>query len=165
MKTLIINVRLVDEERDIPGALVMEDEKILEIIPMEEESGLEKHIEDAAFIIDGSSLTDGSGGLPVLMPAFVDLHAHFRDPGFPEKETLESASLAVAAGGFGTVVCMANTKPVIDTPEAAEVLYKRAETQDLIDLYPVLSLTKGMEGKELSDFTRLPPLPSAGTEL
>lgn len=89
------------------------------------------------------------------MPAFVDLHAHFRDPGFPEKETLESASLAAAAGGYGTVVCMANTKPVTDTVEKVLALKNRSDNLCLIDLYPVLSLTKNMDGKELSGITAL----------
>jgi dihydroorotase len=89
------------------------------------------------------------------MPAFVDLHAHFRDPGFPEKETLESAALAAAAGGYGTVVCMANTKPVTDTVEKALALKNRSDNLGLIDLYPVLSLTKNMEGKELAGITKL----------
>jgi len=90
------------------------------------------------------------------MPAFVDLHAHFRDPGFPEKETLESASLSAAAGGFGTVICMANTKPVTDTIIGAAAIKSRSDVLGLIDLYPVLSLTKGMEGRELSEISGLP---------
>jgi dihydroorotase len=90
------------------------------------------------------------------MPAFVDLHAHFRDPGFPQKETLESASLAAAAGGYGTVVCMANTNPVIDTLEKAVSLKERSDALGLIDLYPVLSLSKNMEGRELSGIKNLP---------
>jgi dihydroorotase len=90
------------------------------------------------------------------MPAFVDLHAHFRDPGFPEKETLESASLAAAAGGFVTVVCMANTLPVTDTFEKALAVKTRADAIGLIDLYPALSLTKNMEGRELSGIAGIP---------
>jgi dihydroorotase len=89
------------------------------------------------------------------MPAFIDLHAHFREPGFSEKETLESAALAAAAGGFAAVVCMANTKPVIDTVEKARVLKTRADALGIIDLYPVLSLTKNMEGLELSEIANL----------
>jgi dihydroorotase len=89
------------------------------------------------------------------MPSFIDLHAHFREPGFPEKETLESASLAAVAGGYTTAVCMANTNPVIDTVEKARTLQARAAALGLIDLYPVLSLTKNMEGKELSEIKEL----------
>jgi dihydroorotase len=95
------------------------------------------------------------------MPAFIDLHAHFRESGFPEKEVsplqecLESASLAAVAGGFITVVCMANTKPAIDTIDNALELKTRSDALGLVDLYPVLSLTKGMEGRELSGIVGL----------
>ena len=94
-----------------------------------------------------------------LMPAFVDLHAHFRDTllydeGFPA-ETLESASMAAAAGGFGTVVAMANTKPVIDNVALAAAIKARVDTIGLVDLYPVLSLTKNLDGKEFSEIVLL----------
>jgi dihydroorotase len=94
----------------------------------------------------------------VLMPAFVDLHAHFREPGFGEvspKETLESACFAAAAGGYGTAVTMANTRPPVDSVDQAAFLKKRADALGLVDLCPVLSLTKNMEGKELSEITKL----------
>ena len=96
----------------------------------------------------GAERTVASPRGSVLLPAFVELHAHFRDPGFPEKETLESGSLAAAAGGYGTVVCMANTKPVLDDPALARDLADRARERGLIDLFPALSLTRGMEGRD-----------------
>ncbi|MDR0997677.1 MAG: dihydroorotase [Treponema sp.] len=163
--TVLKNFRLVDEAADTPGALIIQGGIIKKVLP----SGLSgRELEDAcakaALVIDGLALSrehaeggGDSGNLPALMPAFVDLHAHFRDPGFPEKETLESASLAAAAGGYGTVVCMANTLPVIDTAEKALALRRRAEALGLIDLYPALSLTRGMEGKELSGIAGLAP--------
>jgi dihydroorotase len=101
-----------------------------------------------------SAIVDGGNSL-TLMPAFIDLHAHFRDTGTLEKEspfpaeTVESGSLAAAAGGYGTLICMANTRPVTDTSEKALVVRERARTLGLIDLYPVLPLTKNMEGREL----------------
>ena len=147
MRIVLKNFRLVDEETDMNGALIIDDGVISAALPSAEKA------EDAALVIDGSRLSPN--GLAVLMPAFVDLHAHFRDPGFPEKETLESASLAAAAGGFGTVVCMANTKPVIDTIEKVRRLKNRSDVLGLIDLYPVMSLSAGMEGRELSDISRL----------
>jgi dihydroorotase len=174
------NFRIVDETLDMPGSVIVENGMIREIIPGEGDDGLElvlgeKKLERAALeagvVIDGRNLIAGlSSGtersLPLLMPAFVDLHAHFRDTVVPAgttppsepvslSETLESASLAAAAGGFGTLVCMANTRPVIDTPEMAAAIKARTDALGLADVYPVLSLTKGMEGKELSAFTRL----------
>ena len=152
MQVLLKNFRIVDEETDTKGAIIIQNENILELMPDEPSpSGL-----DASIIIDGKDLSY-SGELPVLMPAFIDLHAHFRDPGFPEKETLESASMAAAAGGFGTAICMANTNPVTDTIELAAGIKARSGAIGLIDLYPVLSLTKGMEGRELSEITLLSP--------
>ncbi|MDR2029704.1 MAG: dihydroorotase [Treponema sp.] len=163
MKTIVLNVRVVDEEADMPGAVIIEDGLITGLIPQDGTARLDAlacgaaadAAHGAARIIDGRHYALPGGRLPVLMPALVDLHAHFRDPGFPEKETLESASLAAVAGGYGTVVCMANTRPVIDTPEAAALLRDRARSLGLIDLYPVLALTRNMEGRELSAITTL----------
>jgi dihydroorotase len=173
--TLLKNFRLVDENTDMSGSVILEGGIITKILPHETDlpgstlsrKELERAGSEAALVIDGLSLGSrrngadrGKGwkqGLPVLTPAFVDLHAHFRDPGFPEKETLESGSLAAAAGGYGTVVCMANTLPVTDTAEKALALRRRAEALGLIDLYPALSLTMGMEGKELSGIASLVP--------
>ena len=154
MRTILKNFRIVDEEADMPGTVVIEGETISAVLPAATK-------EDAAVIIDGSSLS--ANGLPVLMPGFVDLHAHFRDSGISGRETpfpsevLESASLSAAAGGFTTAVCMANTKPVIDTPEKAAAIKRRTDTLGFVDLYPVMSLTKAMEGNELSGINVLPP--------
>jgi dihydroorotase len=169
--TVLKNFRLVDETADTPGAVIVEGGIIRKVLPgVLSGRELEDACAKAALVIDGLALShgregaDGSGNagqpyFPALMPAFVDLHAHFRDPGFPEKETLESASLAAAAGGYGTLVCMANTLPVIDTAEKALALRRRAAALGLIDLYPALSLTRGMEGKELSGIAALPRKP------
>ena len=148
MRIVLKGFRVVDEETDMSGGVVIENGTISSVQPPDAKE------ENAAFIIDGSRFA--AGGLPVLMPAFVDLHAHCRDPGFPDKENLESASLAAAAGGFGTVVCMANTNPVIDSLEKAAAIKSRADALGLVDLCPVLSLTRGMDGKELSGLNALP---------
>jgi len=155
MKTILKNFRLVDEERDASGSIIVQNGIITAVqagnlLPDEKINGV-------AMIIDGRNLSS-SKELPVLMPAFADLHAHFRDPGLgvngaTPSEVIESACMAAAAGGFGTVVCMANTKPAIDTIEKAASLKKRSDVLGLIDLFPVVSLTKNMEGKELSGIT------------
>jgi len=146
MRTVLKNFHICDEAADTEADVIIDDGFISAVLPDKSSSS----IKDAAAIIDGDHFLP-SKELPVLMPAFIDLHAHFRDPGFPAKENLESASLAAAAGGFGTVVCMANTNPVIDTVEKAAALKSRSDMCGLIDLYPVLSLSKGMEGRELSE--------------
>ncbi len=151
MRTVFKNFRIIDEATDFFGALVVENGLIQELI----DTG---NIPDGDIVVDGASHGDAMafGESAVLLPAFIDLHSHFREPGFPEKETLESASLAAAASGFATVVCMANTKPVIDTVDKARALKARSDALGLIDLYPVLSLTKNMEGLELSGIKDLP---------
>jgi dihydroorotase len=115
MLIVLKNFHIVDESTDMRGSVVIEDGIIREIISAEEDfpdnllndKKLEHCILEADMVIEGGEYAEKRG--LTLMPAFVDLHAHFRDPGFPEKETLESAALAAAAGGYGTVVCMANT--------------------------------------------------------
>ena len=157
MRTILKNFRIIDEECDTKGTVIIDDGFISAVLPHQD--GCDS---DGAIIIDGASLLPG-GRHPILMPAFVDLHAHFRDPNggmlpdgtAPLAEVLESASLAAAAGGFGTVVCMANTKPALDSLEKVLTLKKRSDVLGLIDLYPVMSLTKGMEGKELSEIRNL----------
>ena len=139
--------RIVDCAGDFYGSLVVENGRIAGIV-----RGAE-NLPAAGLTIDGEGFPDGAA----LMPAFVDLHAHFRDPGFPEKETLESASLAAASGGFATVVCMANTNPVLDSPEKVFGLKARADALSIVDIYPAMSLTKNMEGRELSGIAGLSP--------
>jgi dihydroorotase len=164
-RTIILkNFRIVDESVNMLGSVVVEDGIIRDVFPGTAEvsdSGLsnreiEDFLDSARYVIDGGEGSDQWG--LTLFPALVDLHAHFREPGFPEKENLESASLAAAAGGYGTVVCMANTDPVIDTPEAAAAIKSRSDALGLIDLYPAMALTRGMEGRELSFITELLPV-------
>lgn len=91
----------------------------------------------------------------IVAPGFVDIHVHFRDPGFTHKEDLSSGSRAAAAGGFTTVVCMANTKPVMDTPELVREFYARAAREAVVNLYTVGSVTRNLAGEELTDFVAL----------
>jgi dihydroorotase len=160
-KRLVLkNFRIVDADTDAPGAVLVENGLITRVVFGAEAAGA--GADSAALVIDGKGFPGKEP--PVLMPALVDLHAHFRDPGPREKdpslpvpaEVLESASLAAVAGGFGTVVCMANTRPVIDCLDRAAALKARSDALGLIDLYPVLSLSRGMEGRELSGVRDLP---------
>ena len=157
MSRLILkNFRIVDETTDARGSVIVEDGIIRDVCIGKEVNAAGP----ADIVLDGGCMEQSGlacgGGLAcssslALMPAFVDLHAHFREPGFSEKETLESACLAAAAGGYGTVVCMANTKPVTDTIAQVRSIKSRTDALGLVDVYPVLSLTKGMEGTELSE--------------
>lgn len=86
-----------------------------------------------------------------VMPGFIDLHVHFREPGFEYKETIQTGAMAAARGGYTSVAPMPNTKPVIDSKEMVEWLLKKAEEESLVHLLPVGAVTKGQIGTELAD--------------
>jgi len=90
-----------------------------------------------------------------VVPGFVDLHVHFRDPGFTEKEDIESGCRAAARGGFTTVCCMPNTKPVIDNEETVRYVDLWGTRACGVNLFPVSAITKEQKGKDLVDVARL----------
>lgn len=97
----------------------------------------------------------------VVAPGVVDVHVHFRDPGLTYKEDILTGAAAAAAGGFTTVICMANTKPPVDNEETLRyVLEKRKETG--IHVLTCACVTKGMAERELTDMERLRELGAAG---
>ncbi|MEX2535981.1 MAG: dihydroorotase [Trueperaceae bacterium] len=96
---------------------------------------------------------DAAGAL--VTPAFIDLHAHLREPGQEVKEDLQSGLAAALAGGFGTVVSMANTTPTIDEPGLVAQLVTKAERLGLARLRPAAALSHGLAGKRLTDFAAL----------
>jgi dihydroorotase len=87
----------------------------------------------------------------VLLPGFVDLHTHLREPGREDAETIASGSRAAAVGGFTAVLAMANTNPVTDTAEAAERVLDLGAAAGLVDVVPVGAVTKGLDGAELAE--------------
>lgn len=91
----------------------------------------------------------------VVAPGFVDLHAHLRQPGYEYKETIATGTASAAMGGYTSVVCMANTKPVIDNVSVVKYILDLAKEQGKARVYPVGSITKGLEGKELSEMGEL----------
>ena len=91
----------------------------------------------------------------LVTPAFIDLHAHLREPGQEQKEDLASGLAAAAAGGFGTVVSMANTTPPVDDPGMVASLVAKAERLGLARLRPAATLSRGLKGHELTDFAAL----------
>lgn len=114
--------------------------------------GLEKPCRECR-VIDGSGL--------LAAPGLVDVHVHFREPGFTQKEDIVSGAAAAAKGGFTSVVMMANTRPCIDNPETLEyVLGKGRETG--IHVYSCANVTRGMQGKELTAMTELKGCGAAG---
>ena len=101
----------------------------------------------------GSVVIDASGLW--LWPGLVDVHVHFREPGYTEKETLRTGSLAAAAGGYTSVVCEPNTDPAIDSCERARQVLERARTSALINVYVKAAITCGRLGQELTDVAAL----------
>ncbi len=87
----------------------------------------------------------------IVAPGFVDLHVHFREPGFEHKETIATGTAAAAAGGFTTVCCMANTKPVIDDASSVSFLVRRIRETAKVRVLPIGAVSKNLEGEELSE--------------
>lgn len=138
---LIKNGRLVnpatntDEVMDV----AIENGKILKVGKGIEENGFEK-------VIDATE--------KIVAPGLIDVHVHFRDPGFEHKEDLLTGSASAAKGGFTTVVCMANTKPVVDSVEVLNYVQNKAELVP-INIVQAAAITKGFLGKELVDMKTL----------
>ncbi|MGZ8394704.1 MAG: dihydroorotase [Nitrospira sp.] len=97
----------------------------------------------------GATVIRAAGQL--VLPGFVDLHVHFREPGFEYKETIQSGTAAAVAGGFTTVCAMPNTNPVNDNQSVTEFMIDRARAAGNAHLYPIGAITKGSEGKELAE--------------
>jgi dihydroorotase len=91
----------------------------------------------------------------VASPGFVDIHVHLRDPGFTNKETIQTGLKAAVKGGFTSVCCMPNTKPVIDNVQTVEYIKNKARMLDICDVYPIGSISKNEAGEELSDMLSL----------
>ena len=85
-----------------------------------------------------------------VMPGFIDMHVHFRDPGLEYKEDIFTGMAAAAHGGYTSVLSMPNTKPVADNPDVIEHVHRKALNGDCINVYQVGAVTKGQQGKELS---------------
>ncbi len=86
-----------------------------------------------------------------VMPGFIDMHVHLRDPGFEQKETIGTGCQAAAHGGFTTILAMPNTKPVVDNPDVVEYVHNKAKSVGCVNVMQVGAVTKGQKGAELSD--------------
>jgi dihydroorotase len=98
---------------------------------------------------DGVEVLDADGA--VLLPGFVDLHTHLREPGGEESETVETGSRAAARGGYTAVFAMPNTDPVADTAVVVEHVWRRGEEVGLVDVHPVGAVTVGLEGVKMAE--------------
>lgn len=86
-----------------------------------------------------------------VMPGFIDMHVHFRDPGFEQKEDIYTGMAAAAHGGYTTVLTMPNTKPVVDNADVVNYVHTKAASGHCIHVMQVGAVTKGQKGKELAD--------------
>lgn len=100
---------------------------------------------------DADQVVDASG--KYVMPGFIDLHVHLREPGFEYKETILTGSKAAAKGGFTSICPMPNTNPVIDSKEMIEYLNQKAEKEAVVHIIPVGAVTVGQMGTELADIS------------
>ncbi|NUS63141.1 MAG: dihydroorotase [Saccharothrix sp.] len=96
-----------------------------------------------------AEVIDGDGA--VLLPGFVDLHTHLREPGREDTETIESGSRAAALGGYTAVFAMANTDPVADNAVVVEHVARRGREVGLVDVHPVGAVTVGLKGEKLAE--------------
>ena len=87
-------------------------------------------------------------------PGLVDIHVHLRDPGQTHKEDIFSGCVAAAAGGVTSVVCMPNTNPPVDDPSIVQSILEKSVRADA-HVYPVGTITRGLQGQELTDFAIL----------
>ena len=87
-----------------------------------------------------------------VVPGLIDMHVHLRDPGQLHKETIATGTRAAAAGGFTTVCAMPNTEPTADDASVINYIITKAAKEGIVNVFPVGSITKGLNGKELSDF-------------
>ncbi len=152
---LIYNAQLLDESMDTPGALLVVDGKIRSVFQgyFTTSETVEKMAravmkEDG---LDEKSPLDlyNARGL-TLTPAFIDMHVHLRYPGQTAKEDLNSGLHATAAGGFGTIVAMPNTNPVVSSVEMAMKIEREAAAIGLTHMFQTVSITKDFAGEDTS---------------
>src|SRR6478736_5637385 len=138
---LLANARIVDPSRDldIVGDLLMADGVVREA-----KKGI-----GAAGVPEGTDVIDCRGRL--IAPGLIDMRAFIGEPGEANRETLASASQAAAAGGVTTIICQPDTSPTIDNPATVDFVLRRARDNAIVHVHPMAAITKGLEGKEMTE--------------
>jgi dihydroorotase len=138
---LLANARIVDPSRDLdfPGDLLIADGVIRET----------KRGIGAAGVPEGTEVVDCKGR--IVAPGLVDMRAFVGEPGAEYRDTLATASQAAAAGGVTTIICQPDTSPAIDDPAIVDFILRRARDTAIVHVQPMAALTKGLEGKEMTE--------------
>ena len=146
---LIKNGYLIDPASETEGIrdILIQDGRICRIAEKLEGTG------EACEVIDATGLT--------VLPGLVDVHVHFRDPGFTYKEDIDTGAAAAARGGVTTVVLMANTKPAVDQPETLQYVLEKG-SQTGIHVKTCANVTVQMKGEQLTDMEQLAALGAVG---
>ena len=138
---IFFNAQIVDSTINSKGALLVQEDKILAVVQgdfsREEDANKFKSFFDTE---DDIQLFDCQN--KTLMPSFIDMHVHFRYPGQTQKEDLQSGLSAAVAGGFGTVVLMPNTNPVVSSSDTAHQIEDEAASYNMADVIQTVSITK-----------------------
>lgn len=134
------------------GRLINPSENLDKVMDIFVEDGI---IKEKAESIEKQADTVIDAAGCYVMPGLIDLHVHFRDPGLTYKEDIETGSRAAAKGGFTTVCCMPNTKPVVDNVETVKYIIEKGEKTGLTNVLPVGAVTKNMAGVEITDVEEL----------
>ncbi|WCF10076.1 dihydroorotase [Paenibacillus thiaminolyticus] len=139
---VIANANIFNEAGELQLAdLWIEDGQITKIVPAGSEPAGTAEVCD----VEGKFVSAG----------FIDMHVHLREPGFEHKETIATGTRSAARGGFTTIACMPNTRPVLGTPETIRSIYDKAEAEGIVKVLPYASITVNELGRELTDFAAL----------
>ncbi|MDD4230443.1 MAG: amidohydrolase family protein, partial [Dehalococcoidales bacterium] len=143
-KLIIKNGLIVDPARSIAsrGDVIIEDGIIVGSGP-----GATSAESEGASVINADGM--------VVTPGFIDMHCHLREPGFEEKETIKTGSMAAAAGGFTTICCMPNTQPAADSTSTLSYIREVSARDSSIRILPIACVTLKRAGKELAPMTEL----------
>ncbi|MCI0391571.1 MAG: dihydroorotase [Acidobacteria bacterium] len=104
---------------------------------------------DKALSAEGAEILDAAG--LIVAPGFIDLHVHLREPGFEYKETIASGARAAVAGGFTSICCMPNTKPVNDNSSVTSFIIEQGRVAKLANVFPIGAITQGSKGEQLAE--------------
>jgi dihydroorotase len=145
MRTLIKGGQIIDPGRMNTIADVLIEDGKVQVIDVNLQGTLKDP--ESVTIIDAKGL--------IVCPGFIDLHVHFREPGFEYKETIATGVASAVAGGFTTVCCMPNTSPVNDSQSITEFILRQAKIADKARVFPIGAITKGSKGEELAEIGEL----------